>query len=187
MLLSHGCSSRGISCLLFTRTVAEVTVFSHEFSSCPELSNLRIGLFSHGASRMVTVLLSRDLSFGPTDQREVICELSNCFFHTESHGGHGLIVPNYRIIELVYFHTDHRGESRFSCPEFANCRIFLHTEHRGESRGFVTNYRIIEFLFTRRIAEGQGVLSRIVEFLFTRRVTEVFFVTRHVLCHEFAN
>ena len=31
---------------------------------------------SHGRSRMVTVLLSRDLSFGPTDQREVICELS---------------------------------------------------------------------------------------------------------------
>ena len=59
----------------FTRRIAEVTVFSHEFSFCPELSNLRIGLFSHGESRRVTVLLSRDLSFGPTDQREVICEL----------------------------------------------------------------------------------------------------------------
>ena len=160
MLLSHGGSSRGISCLLFTRMVLVpnyriielvyfhtehhgesrdlchelsnyrisfshgmsrmVTVFSHEFSSCPELSNLRIGLFSHGASRMVTVLLSRDLSFGPTDQREVICELSNFSSHGES----------------------------------------------------------------RRVS---GFMSRIIEFLFTRRVTEVFFVTRHVLGHEFAN
>ena len=96
----------------FTRMVAEVTVFSHEFSFCPELSNLRIGLFSHGASRRVTVLLSRDLSFGPTDQWEVICELSNFFLHTESH---------------------------------------------GESRDFVTNYRIIEFLFTRMVAEVMRV------------------------------
>ena len=53
-----------------------------------------------------------------------------------------------RIIELFYFHT----------------------EHRGRSRGFVTNYRIVEFLFTRRIAEGHGLftrvffLSRIIEF-----------------------
>ena len=96
--------------------VAEVTVFSHEFSFCPELSNLRIGLFSHGASRMVTVLLSRDLSFGPTDQREVICELSNFSSH---------------------------GESR---------RV----------SGFMS--RIIEFLFTRRIAECHGVLSRDLSF-----------------------
>ena len=151
-----------------------------------------------------------------------------------------VLVPNYRIIELVYFHT----------------------EHRGRSRGFVTNYRIVEFFFTRRIAESHGVLSRIIVFLsshgesrrvsgfmsriielsnfsshgasrmvtvllsrdlsfgptdqrevicelsnfsshgesrkvsgfmsriieslFTRKITEVFFVTRHVLGHEFA-
>ena len=127
---------------IFTRRIAEVTVFSHEFSFCPELSNLRIGLFSHGASR----------------------------------------------------------RSRSYCPEFANCRIFLHTENRGESRGFVTrlvlwthrptggNYRIS--FFTRRVTESLGIYVtnyRIIEFLFTRRVTEVFFVTRHVLCHEFAN
>ena len=95
--------------------------------------------------------------------------------HTDAlHAGYQVIlftrmvlVPNYRIIELVYFHT----------------------EHRGESRGFVMNYRIVEFLFTRRVSESLGIYVtnyRIVEFLFTRRVTEVFFVTRHVLCHEFA-
>ena len=58
------------------------------------------------------------------------------------------------------------------------------------SRGFVTNYRIVEFLFTRRVTESLGIYVpnyRIVESLFTRRVTEVFFVTRHVLGHEFAN
>ena len=91
---------------------------------------------------MVTVLLSRDLSFGPTDQREVICELSNFSSHGESRRVTGF------CHELSYF--------------------FLHTESHGESRGFVTNYRIVEFLFTRKI-------------------TEVFFVTRHVLGHEFAN
>ena len=72
-----------------------------------------------------------------------------------------------RIIELVYFYT----------------------EHHGRSRGFVTNYRIVEFLFTRRVTESLGIYVtnyRIIEFLFTRRVTEVFFVTRHVLGHEFA-
>ena len=102
-----------------------------------ELSNFS----SHGMSRMVTVLLSRDLSFGPTDQREVICELSIFSSHGESR------------------------RSRFYCHELSNYRISFHTESLGI---YVTNYRIVEFLFT-------------------RRVTEVFFVTRHVLCHEFAN
>ena len=64
--------------------------------------------FSHGASQMVTVLLSRDLSFGPTDQREVICELSNFSSHGESRRSRSfhtsfLFVPNYRIIELFFF------------------------------------------------------------------------------------
>ena len=71
-----------------------------------------------------------------------------------------------------------------------NYRISFHTESHGESRGFVTNYRIVEFLFTRRVTESLGIYVtnyRIVEFLFTRRVTEVFFVTRHVLGPEFAN
>lgn len=73
-----------------------------------------------------------------------------------------------RIIELFYFHT----------------------EHHGRSRGVVTNYRIVEFLFTRRVTESLGIYVtnyRIDESLFTRRVTEVFFVTRHVFGHEFAN
>ena len=152
-LLSHGGSSRGISCLLFTRMVLVPNLriveffftrsiaeshgvlsriielsnfFSHGESRkvkgfCHELSNffshgesrrfslsqdmflvtnLRIIEFlsSRGMSRMVTDVylefsfLYRDLSFGPTGQREV-------------------------IIELVYFHTEHRGESRFYCPE----------------------------------------------------------------------
>ena len=38
-------------------------------------------------------------------------------------------------------------------------------------------------LFTRMVLVPN---YRIVEFLFTRRVAEVFFVTRHVLGHEFA-
>ena len=56
---------------------------------------------------------------------------------------HGLFLS--RIIELVYFHTEHHGESRFYCPEFANCRIFHHTESHGESRDLcheLSNYRI---------------------------------------------
>ena len=50
--------------------------------------------------------------------------------------------------------------------------------------------RIIESLFTRRVTESHGIYVtnyRIVESLFTRKITEVFFVTRHVLGHEFAN
>ena len=70
----------------------------------------------------------------------------------------------------------------------------LHTDCRGGHGLFtrivlVPNYRIVEFLFTRRVTESLGIYVtnyRIVEFLFTRRVTEVFFVTRHVLGHEFA-
>ncbi len=175
MLLSHGCSSRGILCLLFTRIVAEVTVFSHEFSFCPELSNLRIGLFSHGASRMVTVLLSRDLSFGPTDQREVICELSNFFSHGESRrvtGGARIIVFlsshgesrrvsgfMSRIIELSNFFS--HGESRrvtAFCHELSN--FFSHGESRRFSLSrdmfFVTNLRIS--FFTRNVADVAEVM-----------------------------
>ena len=102
----------------FTRSIAEShgvlsriielsNFFSHgesrRFSLSQDMflvTNLRIIEFlsSRGMSRMVTDVylefsfLYRDLSFGPTGQREV-------------------------IIELVYFHTEHRGESRFYCPE----------------------------------------------------------------------
>ena len=139
---SHGASRR-------------VTVFSHEFSFCPELLNLRIGLFSHGASRrvtgfchelsncrigffshgasrMVTVLLSRDLSFGPTDQREVICEL--VFLHTECHGWSrsfhtsSLFVPNYRICELSIFYS--HGMSRMVTAFLSRDLSFGSTDQR---------------------------------------------------------
>ena len=113
--------------------------------------------------------------------------------HTEAlHAGyhvyssHGLFLS--RIIEFANWFIftrsiaeGHGGLSRII--ELSN--FFSH----GESRGFVTNYRIIEFLFTRRVTESLGIYVtnyRIIEFLFTRRVTEVFFVTRHVLGHEFA-
>ena len=94
MLLSHGALHAGYQ-----------VYSSHGWflSRIIELSNFS----SHGESRRATVLLSRDLSFGPTDQREVICELS------------------------IILHTECHGWSRFYCPEFANCRIFLHTENRG--------------------------------------------------------
>ncbi len=154
MLLSHGCSSRGISgyslhtdgsCpelsnwFIFTRRITE----SHGFI----VPNYRIGLFSHGASRRVTGfmsriieslftrrvteshgVLSRDLSFGPTDQREVIIELSNFFSHGRSRrfslSQDMFLVTNLRdlsfgptdqrevICELVFFTrnvTDGRG------------------------------------------------------------------------------
>ena len=96
--------------------------------------------------------------------------LSHGALHVGYHvySSHGLFLS--RIIELVYFHTEHRGESRFYCPGFANCRIFLHTDGRGGHGLFTRVFflsRIIEFanwfIFTRSITEGHGVLSRIIE------------------------
>ena len=133
----------GYQVILFTRMVL--------------VPNYRIGLFSHGASRRVTVLLFRDLSFGPTDQREVICELD--YFHTEHHGESRffhtsfLFVPNYRICELVSSH----GRSRMVTVLLSRDLSFGPTDQRevicelsnffshGESRrvsGFMS--RIIE-------------------------------------------
>ena len=96
-LLSHGAlhagyhvySSQGLFLsriieFIFTRRVTEVTIFSHEFSFCPELSNLRIGFVTRKVTEYHGWFLSRDLSFGPTDQREVICEL--IYFHAECRG-----------------------------------------------------------------------------------------------------
>ena len=95
---------------LFTR---DIMFTLHTDCSCPELSNYRIGLFSHGASRRVTVLLSRDLSFGPTDQREVICKLSNFFSHGESRrfslSRDMFFVTNLRIGLFTRNVTDGRG------------------------------------------------------------------------------
>ena len=154
MLLSHGGSSRGISCyslhtdcrgghglftrmvlvpnlriveFFFTRRITEVTVF---LSRIIELSNwfffTRRIAESHG-------VLSRDLSFGPTDQREVI----------------------------IVFLSSH-GESRRVtgvCHELSNCRISFHTESHG---GFLCHEtcswsRICELVFfTRNVADGCG-------------------------------
>ena len=71
--------------------VEEVTVFSHEFSFCPELSNLRIGFVTRKVTEGHGWFLSRDLSFGPTDQREVICEL------VSSHGMSRIVVEVMRV------------------------------------------------------------------------------------------
>ena len=90
--------------------------------------------------------------------------------HTDAlHAGYHVYFSNglflSRIIELVYFHTEHRGESRFYCPGFANCRIFLHTDGRGGHGLFTRVFflsRIIEFanwfIFTRSIADGHGFI-----------------------------
>ena len=95
---------------------------------------------------MVTVLLSRDLSFGPTDQREVICE-------------------------LIYFHAECHGESRDLCHELSN--FFSHGESRRFSLSrdmfLVTNLRDLFFgstdqrevicelvFFTRNVTDGRG-------------------------------
>ena len=45
------------------------------------ITNYRIiEYLSHGMSRKVTDFFVPRLVLGPTDRREVICELSNCFF-----------------------------------------------------------------------------------------------------------
>ena len=129
---SHGrkrCCHTG----LFTR---DIMFTLHTDGSCPELSNYRIDFFTrriaegHGG-------LSRDLSFGPTDQREVICELSNFSSHGESRRVSGFMS---RIIELSNFFS--HGESRrFSLSRdmffVTNLRIsFFHTECRGCRGGY---------------------------------------------------
>ena len=87
----------------------------HTDGFCPELSNYRIGLFSHGASRRVTVLLSR------------IIELSNFFSHGESRRVSGFMS---RIIELSNLFS--HGESRrFSLSR----NMFLDTNLRDLSFG----------------------------------------------------
>ena len=89
-------------------------------------------------------------------------------------------------------HTEalHAGYHVYSSHGWFLSRIIelLFTRRVTESHGiYVTNYRIS--FFTRRVTESLGIYVtnyRIIEILFTRRVTEVFFVTRHVLGHEFA-
>ena len=104
---------RGFFCFVFTRSVSEVTGFFFvpnfrifEFFSSHGLSrkvmdffvpifflvpNLRIcELFLHTDCRGIIFFITR-LVLGPTDQREVIIELSN-IFHTECRGGHGFFL-----------------------------------------------------------------------------------------------
>ena len=121
---------------IFTRRIAE----SHGLI----VPNYRIGLFSHGASRMVTVLLSRDLSFGPTDQREVICELSNFSSHGESRRVSGFMS---RIIELSNFfsHGESRRVSGFMSRIIELSNLFSHGRLRrfslSQDMFLVTNLR----------------------------------------------
>ena len=153
---------------LFTR---DIMFTLHTDCFCPELSNLRIGLFSHGASRRVTVLLSRDLSVGPTDQREVICELSNFSSHGMSRNVTAFLSRDLSfgptdqrevIIELSNFfsHGESRRVSGFMSRIIELSNFFSH----GESRRFslsrdmflVTNLRIVDFFFTRNVTDGCG-------------------------------
>ena len=57
--------------------------------------------------------MSRDLFFGPTDQREIIIEFLFTRMVTDIHGS-------------------------LSYHEFSNFRIFLHTEFHGESRIYIS-------------------------------------------------
>ena len=145
------CSSRGVSRrsriilsrifefsnFFFTRNVADVTDFL-----CPEFANLRI-VSSHGMSRnnlFYHELSNYRMSFtrivaechgfflitrlvlGPTDQREVIIELSN-IFHTECRGDHGFFLSRFfslsRIFEL---------SNCFFTRNVAECRGFFYPE-----------------------------------------------------------
>ena len=125
-----------------------------------ELSNYRI-VSSHGESRKVTnyrIFFTRSVAeghrffitrlvLGPTDQREVIIELSN-IFHTECRGMSRIFFcPDFfflsRICELFSSHGESRRLRIFFIPrlvlgptgqrevivEFSNC--FLHTKCRG--------------------------------------------------------
>ena len=79
----HGVSLSRIcefSNCFFTRNVAEVKDFL-----CPDffylVPNYRIiEYLSHGMSLRSRIFFVPRLVLGPTDRREVICELSNCFF-----------------------------------------------------------------------------------------------------------
>ena len=151
-LLNHRGPGRKCCCHtgLFTR---DIMFTLHTDCSCPELSNYRIFLHTehHGESRDLCHelsnyrisfhteshgghgVLSRDLSFGPTDQREVIIELSNFFSHGESRRVSGFMS---RIIELSNFFS--HGESR----RFSLSRdMFLVTNLRDLSLDPLTNGR----------------------------------------------
>ena len=75
--------------------------------------------------------LSRDLFFGPTDQREVIIEFLFTRMVTDIHG-------SLSYHEFSNYSLSH-GESRnVTGHEFTNYRIFLHTEFHGASRIYIS-------------------------------------------------
>ena len=135
----------------FTRNVAEITDFL-----CPEFANLRIFFFTRSVAECHGFFLITRLVLGPTDQREVIAELSNCFLPTECRGKiffyHEL--SNYRI----YFTRNVSEVTGFFVPIFflvPNLRI---VSSHGLSRNNLfyhelSNYRIS---FTRNVAECHG-------------------------------
>ena len=110
----------------------------HTDGSCPELSNYRIVFFTRSITEGQGVL-SRDLSFGPTDQREVICELSNFSSHGASRKVTGF------------------------CHELSNCRISFHTESHG---GFLCHEtcslsRICELVYSRGMSRMVAEVMRV--------------------------
>ena len=128
---------------LFTR---DIMFTFHTDCSCPELSNYRIVFFTRSITEGHGVL-SRDLSFGPTDQREVICELSNFSSHGESRRVSGFCHETCHLERLT------KGN------KLSNCRISFHTESHG---GFLCHEtcslsRICELVFfTRNVTDGRG-------------------------------
>ena len=79
----HGVSLSRIcelsNCFLHTENRGDHGFSCPDFFLCPEFSNFRI-FSSHGMSRRSRIFFVPRLVLGPTDRREVICELSNCFF-----------------------------------------------------------------------------------------------------------
>ena len=75
--------------------------------------------------------MSRDLFFGPTDQREVIIEFLFTRMVTDIHGS--LSYHEFSNFRIFLYHTENRRMSRVT-----NYRIFLHTEFHRESRIYIS-------------------------------------------------
>ena len=97
--------------------------------------------------------LSRDLFFGPTDQREVIIEFLFTRMVTDIHG-------SLSYHEFSNYSLSH-GESRnVTGHEFANYRIFLHTEFHRESRIYISCHEFANSIITSRWSVGPKDKSR---------------------------
>ena len=90
-----------------------------------------------------------------------ICELSNCFLHTENRGDHGFSCPDFFLcpefsnFRIFSSHGMSRRSRIFFVPNLRIIELFLHTDCRGIIF-FITNYRIIEYL-----SHGMSRRSRI--------------------------